>query len=52
MIDQIVIIIKLIDVLKIFFEKMMFRNIAENVSFDKRKKQVFNSLLFTSATFI
>ena len=29
---------------------MMLRNTAENASFDKKERQVFNSSLFTSAT--
>ena len=52
MIDRIVIVTKFIDVLKKFFEKMMLRNIVENVSFDKKERQVFNSSSITFATFI
>ena len=52
MIDWIIIVTKLIDVLKNFFEKMMFWNIVENASFDKKRKQIFDSLSFTFATFV
>ena len=31
---------------------MMFRNIAENVSFNKEKRQVFDSSLITFAIFV
>ena len=31
---------------------MMLRNTIENISFNKKKRQIFDSLLFTFATFI
>ena len=52
MINRIVIVIKLIDILKKSFEKMMFRNTAENALFDKEERQIFNSSSFTFATFV
>ena len=52
MINRIIIVTKLINILKKIFKKMMFRNIAENISFDKEKRQVFDSSLITFAIFV
>ena len=52
MINWIIIVTKFTDVLKKFFKKMMLSNIVENASFDKEKKQVFDSSSFTIAIFV